>query len=123
VAGPAFLAAAGWILIAWSDGPVLFVLALALAQMGHMSMLPTFWSLPTAFLSGLAASGGIALINSVGNLGGFAAPNLLGQLKAATGTFTSGLLVMACIMCLGGFLALCVRHDSAAEGHASGERR
>jgi ACS family tartrate transporter-like MFS transporter len=115
VAVPAFLSALGWAWIACSDEPVGSLCALALVQAGIMSMLPVFWTLPTAFLSGLAAAGGIALINSVGNLGGFAGPNILGQLKAVTGEFTSGFLTLALIMALGGFLALCVRHDRTAE--------
>jgi ACS family tartrate transporter-like MFS transporter len=119
VAGPAFVAAAGWALSAWARSPSPLLISLALVQAGIMSMLPTFWSLPTAFLSGTAAAGGIALINSVGNLGGFAGPNIVAQLKDATGEFTGGLLVMAGIMAPGGLLALRVRHDKAAEGAAA----
>src|SRR5262249_2710913 len=87
---PAFLAAAGWALAAWPPGPVGSLVALTLVQVGVMSMLPVFWSLPTSFLSGVAAAGGIAWINSVGNLGGFAGPALIGQIKGATGSFTGG---------------------------------
>jgi MFS transporter, ACS family, tartrate transporter len=113
VAGPAFVAAAGWVLSAYAESPLALLFALALVQAGIMSMLPTFWSLPTAFLSGTAAAGGIALINSVGNLGGFAGPNIVGQLKAASGEFTGGLLAMALTMAVGGLLALRVCHDKA----------
>jgi ACS family tartrate transporter-like MFS transporter len=109
VAVPAFLAALGWSLTAWIDSPLPSLFALALVQVGTMSMLATFWSLPTSFLSGVAAAGGIALINSVGNLGGFAGPNIIGQLKAASGNFTSGLATMAVTLFIGGLLALSVR--------------
>jgi ACS family tartrate transporter-like MFS transporter len=109
VAVPAFLSAAGWTLFARTESPALGLIALALMQMGIMSMLPTFWTLPTALLSGTAAAGGIALINSVGNLGGFAGPNIVGQIKSITGEFTHGLLAIAAIMVVGGFLALLVR--------------
>jgi ACS family tartrate transporter-like MFS transporter len=115
VAGSALLAAAGWTLSALAPDPWLVVTGLALAQLGIMSMLPTFWAIPTAFLSGAAAAGGIALINSVGNLGGFLGPNLFGRLKAATGTFNAGMFAMAVVLCLGAALALCVRHDPALE--------
>jgi ACS family tartrate transporter-like MFS transporter len=123
VAVPAFLAAAGWALAAltftpWLDAPLLTLAALALVQSGIMSMLPTFWTLPTAFLRGVAAAGGIALINSVGNLGGFAGPNVLGQLKAGTGSFVPGLLAISGTLCVGGILALCVRHHPPSESHA-----
>ena len=52
---------------------------LCLAQTGMMSMLPIFWTLPTAFLTGAAAAGGIALINSVANIGGFLGAAILGS--------------------------------------------
>ncbi len=56
------------------------LVGLCIAQAGMMSMLPVFWTLPGAFLSGAAAAGGIALINSVANIGGFFGPTILGQL-------------------------------------------
>ncbi len=93
--------------------PALYLFAFALAQVGIMSVLPTFWSLPTAFLSGTAAAGGIALINSVGNLGGFFGPNLIGQLRASTGSFSPGMLAVAATLVIGAVLALCVRDDDA----------
>src|SRR5262249_38941206 len=122
VAIPAFLSAVGWTMSALIDSPALFVFSLALMQMGIMSMLPTFWALPTAFLSGAAAAGGIALINSVGNLGGFVGTNILGQSKELTDSFTLGLLTIAAIMALGGVLALWVRHrrQLSLNSHAEG---
>jgi ACS family tartrate transporter-like MFS transporter len=102
VALAAFLGAAGWALSAGSSSPWLVLAGFCLAQMGMLSMLPTFWSLPTSFLSGAAAAGGIALINSVGNVGG-----LLGA--PVLGLFGQWSLVAA--LGVGGVLALCVRHD------------
>ena len=58
VALPAFLAAAGWVLVAWMQEPYLVLLGLMLAQAGMLSMLAPFWSLPTAFLSGTGLPGG-----------------------------------------------------------------
>jgi ACS family tartrate transporter-like MFS transporter len=116
VAVPAFLAAVGWVLAAQVDSPVGMLVGLSLAQAGVMSTLPVFWSLPTAFLSGSAAAGGIALINALGNLGGFVGPNVIAQFEAAPGDFTRGLLATAAVLALGGILALCARHHSAAEG-------
>jgi ACS family tartrate transporter-like MFS transporter len=80
VAAAALFGAAGWALAALAPSPPLALAGLCLAQLGMMSMLPTFWALPTAFLSGAAAAGGIALINSVANIGGFLGPTILGQL-------------------------------------------
>jgi ACS family tartrate transporter-like MFS transporter len=112
VAGSAFLAVFGWLMIALAPSPWLFVLGLALTLTGMKSMLPTFWTLPPSFLSGTAAAGGIALINSVANLGGMLGPNIIGQGKSITGSFTAGFLVMAGTLLMGGFLVLCVRPDS-----------
>lgn len=73
------LAAVGWSLSAWSPSPAVALGGLCLAQVGMMSMLPVFWTLPTAFLTGAAAAGGIALINSVANIGGIFGPTILGR--------------------------------------------
>jgi hypothetical protein len=75
---------------------------------------PLFWTLPTAFLSGTAAAGGIALINSIGNLAGFAAPYAMGYLKEATG-FTAGLLTVALFPFLSAGLVLILGHNPALE--------
>lgn len=116
VAGAAAFAAAGWGLSAASPhSPWLTVAGLTMAQMGMMSMMGPFWSLATSFLSGTAAAGGIALINTVANFGGFLSPNILGYLKEASGNFTSGQATMAATMAAGGVLALCVRHQPAAD--------
>ncbi len=80
LAGSALAAAIGWSLVAWGLSPFVALLGLCLAQAGMMSMLPVFWTLPSVFLSGTAAAGGIALINSVANIGGFFGPTILGQL-------------------------------------------
>ena len=63
--------------------------------MGVFSAIPVFWSLPTAFLTGTPAAGAIALINSLGNLGGFAGPYLIGRVRDVTGGFTGSLLAIA----------------------------
>ncbi len=96
LAGSALAAALGWSLVACGPTPVLAMIGLCLAQAGMMSMLPVFWTLPSAFLSGAAAAGGIALINSVANIGGFFGPTLLGQL---------GLWSMAIILLAGALLS------------------
>lgn len=115
VAVPAFLASTGWVLAVWAPSPWLVLACLALAYVGMMSMLAPFWSLPTSFLSGAAAAGGIAFINSVGNLGGFAGPFAISQVKAATDSFSGGFLILATAMAACGALALLARHDSALE--------
>lgn len=100
VAFSAALGAAGWALAAVAPTPWLFLVGLCVAQTGMMSMLATFWSLPTAFLSGAAAAGGIAWINSVGNLGGLVSANVVGAFGPGS---------VAVIMLIGAILTLCVR--------------
>ncbi|MCR2521876.1 MFS transporter, partial [Salmonella enterica] len=69
VAIPALCGAVGLLFSAiWSGNTVLAILALTVANIGICTVLPLFWSLPTALLGGTAAAAGIALINSVGNL-------------------------------------------------------
>jgi len=109
LAGSAFLASLGWAGLALASSPWLFVFALALAVTGVKGMLPTFWSLPASFLSGAAAAGGIALINTVGNLGGLLGPLILGELELAYDSFTYGYFVVAGTLAIGGLLVLCVR--------------
>ena len=61
---------------ALSGTPVLAIAGLSIAAMGFVAMQPIFWTLPTEYMTGFAAAAGIGLINSLGNLGGFLAPNL-----------------------------------------------
>lgn len=114
VAVSAFVAASGWFLSAYLESPWLVLVALTLAQVGMMSMMGPFWSMATSFLSGAGAAGGIAVINTVANLGGFVAPNIFGTLKDRSGDFSGGELAMAATLLIGGVLALVVRHDRAA---------
>jgi MFS transporter, ACS family, tartrate transporter len=67
---------------------------LILFQVAASGIVPAFWPLPIAMLTGSAAAGGIALINAVGNLGVFFGPYAMGLVKDATGSFTIGLLTM-----------------------------
>jgi len=84
------LAGAGWL------GPSYTAVALiALASFGIYGLKGPFWPLPSMFLTGTAAAGGIALINSVGNLGGFVGPFILGTVKDATQSYSVGLYVLA----------------------------
>jgi nitrate/nitrite transporter NarK len=74
-----------------------------------------FWTMPAALLSGAAAAAGIALINSIGNLGGFAGPYLVGVVKDATGSTDGGLIALAVILAFGAVLATRVTHVRATE--------
>ena len=83
--------------------------AICLAASGIWSTLGPFWSLPTAFLSGTAAAGGVALINSIGNVGGFVGPYVIGYVRQATQSFTNGMLVLAGTLLIAAVLALTVK--------------
>ncbi len=74
--------------------------------------------MPAALLSGAAAAAGIALINSIGNLGGFGGPYLVGLVKDATGSTDGGLIVLAIILAIGSVVALFVTHEKAMERRA-----
>jgi nitrate/nitrite transporter NarK len=89
-------AGAGLIMIGvWAASRVLSFLALVVAVAGVLSAFAPFWQLPTMLLAGSAAAGGIALINSLGNLSGFVGPYLVGWLKGVTGTTSTGLYAVA----------------------------
>jgi ACS family tartrate transporter-like MFS transporter len=110
---PMLLMAAGFAISALSPQGVLVILGLALISFGVNAFLPVFWCLPSAMLSGSAAAGGIALINSIGNLGGFFAPNILGLGKAASGSYTNGLLTLGCLAFVAAVMILAIRRTPA----------
>jgi nitrate/nitrite transporter NarK len=106
---PMLLGAAGLVGSALAGGNTTVAVAfLALAAAGVISSAPMFWSLPTAFLGGTAAAAGIAAINSVGNLAGFASPYLIGWLKDLTQSTNLGMYVLAAVLVAGCFAVLSV---------------
>ena len=110
-----FVAAAGLSVAAFVDDPTAKTVAFSVAGFGIFGAFPVFWTLPTTFLSGAAAAGGIAIINSIGNLAGFVGPSVMGLIKDKTGSFTDGLLVLAAVAVLALVIVLALRHDTALE--------
>jgi D-galactonate transporter len=106
VAAPAFLGAAGIAAALYMDSPLLVMVCITVCAVGVYAAIPVFWQLPTALLSGVGAAAGIALVNSFGNLAGFAAPYLTGWLEDLTGSFRTGLWVVAALMVAAGLIAL-----------------
>lgn len=110
----------------YMQSPYTAMIALTICVMGVCAALPTFWSLPTAFLTGAAAAGGIALINSLGNLAGFAAPYITGWLTDLTGTEKAGLWVVGLMMVAAGVVAVALKAapqpDSAGAAKAAAQR-
>ena len=91
------LAAAAFV-VSTVVGPVAAIAALAVGLFFLLGVHGVFWTMPAALLSGAAAAAGIALINSIGNLGGFVGPYLVGLVKDATGSTDGGLIVLAAIL-------------------------
>jgi ACS family tartrate transporter-like MFS transporter len=89
--------------------PILVLASLSVAWSGLKSCQGPFWAIPPAFLSGTAAAGGIALINSVANLGGFLGPWFVGLLERHTGGYSAGLLMSSGLLLASGLLALTLR--------------
>jgi nitrate/nitrite transporter NarK len=112
---PLLVAASGLAAAAIIDNPTMKMVALSIAGFGIFGNLPVFWTLPTAFLSGPAAAGGIALVNSIGNLAGFAGPYVMGWLKDATGTYQAGLLSLAAAGLTAMIIVLVLGHDHSLE--------
>ncbi len=99
-------AAAGLALAGNAAGVVGVVAALTVVNIGITSSKPPLWSMPTLFLSGHAAAAGIATINSIGNLGGFVGPAMIGWIKDRTGSFAGGLYFVAGLLVLSAVLTL-----------------
>jgi ACS family tartrate transporter-like MFS transporter len=111
---PAFVASASFLTAALAPDPAVRFGGMALAVIGVSCAAPSFWAFPTRFLRASAAAGGIALINSVGNLAGYVGPSLMGVMKEATGTFGGGLIALAVSVAAAGVLALDWRLRRAA---------
>ena len=103
---PASLAAAGFLTAGLIAQPVIQFAALCAAAVGVTCAMPMFWAFPTRFLRATAAAGGIALINSVGNLAGYAGPSVMGFMKEATGAYGGGLLALSASAAVAALLAL-----------------
>jgi len=95
--------------------PALKMGALCIAAWGFFAILPVFWTLPTAFLSGTGAAAGIAAANSIGNLGGYFGPKVFGILKTSTGGDTASLIFLACSAVVGIILVWALGHNPALE--------
>ena len=115
VAIPLIIAAAGIAGSTMLDDPTLKMISFCVAGFGIFACLPVFWTLPTAFLSGAAAAAGIAVVNSIGNLAGFAGPFAMGWIKDHTGSYTGGLLLLAGLGIIAMGIVLSLRHDDALE--------
>ena len=95
------------------------LISLTVAACGIYAALSVFWTLPTSFLGGTAAAGGIALINSISNTGGFFGPYIMGWLKQHTGGYSAGMGVLAAGLIVGGGAGHRHRPDARSAGRAN----
>jgi ACS family tartrate transporter-like MFS transporter len=109
VAIPLLLAAVGLASAACVREPAVCIAALTLAAVGIYCSLPGFWSLPAKRLTGASAATAIALVNSIGNLGGYVGPTAVGYLKQVTEGYSGGLLLLAASVTVAALLVLSTR--------------
>jgi ACS family tartrate transporter-like MFS transporter len=106
VAASTFVGAAGIAAALYMDSPLAVMACITVCAVGVFAAIPVFWTLPTRLLTGVGAAAGIALVNSFGNLAGFAAPYVTGWLEDLTGSFRTGMWVVAVLMVAAGLIAL-----------------
>ena len=99
-------------------GPMISLAALTVAAVGIYAALSTFWALPTSFLGGTAAAGGIALINSISNLGGFVGPTVMGWFKQETGSYASGMAALSAALVVSAIVILMLGRYLSFEARA-----
>jgi ACS family tartrate transporter-like MFS transporter len=112
---PMILIAVALAASSYITNPTITMAVLTVAAIGVFCVFGVFWALPTAWLSGTAAAGAIALINSIGNLAGFGGPYLIGWIKDSTGSTANGLLALAVLPLLAGILVFLGGHESKVE--------
>lgn len=105
---PALIGAVSIPLALLMSSPETTVLVVTITACAIFAALPNFWSLPTRFLTGAGAAAGIALINTVGNVAGFAAPYITGAVKDATGLYEMPMLIVGGLMLISAILAFSI---------------
>jgi MFS transporter, ACS family, tartrate transporter len=119
---PAFAAAMGLIAAGYGKSTLVVVAGIGLGLAGAEAMVGPFWAMATSRMAGLSAAAGIAVINSLANLGGYFGPDIIGKFRTANGGFRGGLLAIAATVALSGATALIVGRANidAKEGSETG---
>jgi MFS transporter, ACS family, tartrate transporter len=119
IAIPCLIGAGGLVISVFTHSPVVSLLAIGLAAAGQRSATPVFWNLPAGLANGIGAAGALALINSIGNIGGFVGPYIMGAISAATGTTNGGLLLFAGCLAVAAIMAIGFKQvgDNKLEPH------
>lgn len=121
VAGAIVLAGVALAISAFLHTPLLKMLAITVAVASILSFQATFWAIPSGFLTGRAAAGGLALIVSIGNLGGFVGPSVIGFIRESTQGFTYPLIFVAGALLLGAVITLALGDPARAGNPTSKE--
>ena len=116
---PCALACIGFIFAGQANTALLIVLALVVVNVGISAAKAPLWAMPSMFLSGAGAAAGIAMINSVGNLGGFVGPFAIGWLKNVTGGYAAGLYVVGATLALSAAVTLLLSRKAAQQPAAA----
>jgi ACS family tartrate transporter-like MFS transporter len=111
IAIPLAIQAAGFLGSALLPTPLLRMLALALIPIGHGAAYGPFWSMPTRFLSGAAAAGGLAVVATIVSVGGFIGPLLIGILKERTGSYAPAFVILAVAALISATMAVRLRRS------------
>jgi len=112
---PALVGAVALVAAGYGRSTALVVACLGLGMACAESMVGPFWVMATSRMSGLSAAAGIAVINSLANLGGYFGPDIIGFFRKANGGFRGGLLAIGATLALSGAIALIVGRQSAGE--------
>ncbi|MFP3369009.1 MULTISPECIES: MFS transporter [unclassified Pseudomonas] len=121
VVGALAIAALALVAAALAADPLVKIAALCVAVASILSFQATFWAIPSTFLTGRAAAGGLAMIVSIGNLGGFTGPFMIGMIKDATHSFVIPFFAVAAILVIGIILMVLLGDPAkrqAPQGHA-----
>jgi MFS transporter, ACS family, tartrate transporter len=113
-AGPAFIAALAVVAAAYGKGPALVIAGVGLGMAGAEAMVGPFWAMATSRMAGLPAAAGIAMINSLANLGGYFGPDIIGMFRTTNGGFRGGFLAIAATLLVSGSFALIVGRQRPA---------
>ncbi|MBN3724630.1 MFS transporter [Burkholderia sp. Ac-20379] len=116
---PCLLAFAGFVIAGHASGGLAIVVALAIVNIGISAAKAPLWAMPGQFLTGAGAAAGIALINSLGNLGGFVGPTAIGWLRAATGSYAAGLYVVGATLVVSALVTLLIGRAQTLAGPVS----
>ena len=112
---PAFVGAAGLVAAGYGSSTLIVVACIGLGLVCAESMVGPFWAMATSRMTGLSAAAGIAVINSLANLGGYYGPDIIGFFRKLNGGFRGGLLAIGATLAVSGGVALVVGRPSSAE--------